>query len=811
MKNLLLTLLLCVAGTAWAQITAVSELNNNSAYTIKSVNRGFLYWTNGSGFDSNYLTSSSHTTITDATPDGNDANQRFAFLRGTNTAAGKYYLYCIAANKFVGQEGTTVKLKLYDTPTETITLTKKGNYFVMKFSNGKSININNNQAFQGCKVVNANPDEGNKMTITSVATVDLADVITAIDNYEAQTEVSTAKNNALEEIARLRTASYYTKSSDAIQTAEDAVNSVDLAYVNRVTKPEYVDLISTAMANLYKSASENPLTNGAKIVLNNRLYPNKYPAANATGNEMIRGNEKNYASVWEVEMKDEANGVFYLKNPYTGKYCGRYGDGGGVRYGLVATTETAGSFKILNESAQEGYVAFQPQEKNNGTALTGTTAATQCYIHLDVLGKVVSGSANTDNTGSHFLVQAVSDEDIATFETTARTNLQNALTAVDEAPSNYTIGTDLGEYQVKDKTAAQTVYNNNNAATACELDQATASITPPVIINQPQVGKLYRFKPWDSTKYISAETTAGTIASLQLKEGYDWQSVIFQLCENGKILSFGNGTYMTEATYSGIVGSSAGDNMVFDASPMHKGYYTIRSTTADRYLYNNISFVERNPEYEADRCDWKIEEVAELPISINSPYNVGTVYSPVALNKKSERLKFYTGEVIGSELVLTEYTEDVIPANVPFVVVKQNEAPTNGCMFLEINKTAKPTFEGTNHLRGQYESFAKGENSYYTLQPAWDENGENNNSATDVAFRLFNGTNLQGFRAYLPATLVTGSSLSIRFEGEDDITGIDNTLTNANGKQEIFDLTGRRVSRATKGLYIINGQKVLVK
>ena len=282
-------------------------------------------------------------------------------------------------------------------------------------------------------------------------------------------------------------------------------------------------------------------------------------------------------------------------------------------------------------------------------------------------------------------------------------------------------------------------------------------------------------------------------------------------------MSFGNVTYMNEAKYSGIVGSSAGANIVFGESPTHKGYYTIRSTPTDLYLYNNgsnnDSFVDRY-RYVADKCDWKIEEVAELPISINSPYNVGTVYSPVALNKKSERLKFYTGEVIGSELVLTEYTEDVIPANVPFLVVGQTTSPkdiVNGCMFLEINKTAKPTFEGTNDLRGQEESFAKGNNSYYTLQPAWDENGENNNSATDVAFRLFNGTHLQGFRAYLPANLVTGSSLSIRFEGEDDITGIDNTLTNANGKQEIFDLTGRRVSRATKGLYIINGQKVLVK
>ena len=385
--------------------------------------------------------------------------------------------------------------------------------------------------------------------------------------------------------------------------------------------------------------------------------------------------------------------------------------------------------------------------------------------------------------------------------------------------NEHTFGSEIGQYSCSVADYPNYLSNANaliasKDATVDQLNQAISNLETAfsaTSINQPQVGKLYRFKPWNSTKYISAENTAGKKAILWLKEGYDRQSVIFQLCENGKILSFGNGTYLNEANYSGIVGSSAGANIVFGESPTHKGYYTIRSTPADLYLYNNNNDFVSKYEYKADKCDWKIEEVAELPISINSPYNVGTVYSPVALNKKSERLKFYTGEVIGSELVLTEYTEDVIPANVPFVVVKQNEAPTNGCMFLEINKTAKPTFEGTNDLRGQKESFAKGENSYYTLQPAWVENGANHNSATDVAFRLFNGTYVQGFRAYLPANLVSGSSLSIRFEGEDDITGIDNTLTNANGKQEIFDLTGRRVSRATKGLYIINGQKVLVK
>ncbi len=47
----------------------------------------------------------------------------------------------------------------------------------------------------------------------------------------------------------------------------------------------------------------------------------------------------------------------------------------------------------------------------------------------------------------------------------------------------------------------------------------------------------------------------------------------------------------------------------------------------------------------------------------------------------------------------------------------------------------------------------------------------------------------------------------------DVLDGIENTLVvdPANQKQTIFDLSGRRVNKAAKGIYIVNGKKVLVK
>ena len=72
-------------------------------------------------------------------------------------------------------------------------------------------------------------------------------------------------------------------------------------------------------------------------------------------------------------------------------------------------------------------------------------------------------------------------------------------------------------------------------------------------------------------------------------------------------------------------------------------------------------------------------------------------------------------------------------------------------------------------------------------------------------------------KAYLRipnATLAQG--LRIRFAGEEEgdggTTSIDNEqLTIDNGQLTIYDLQGRRVLTPTKGMYIVNGKKIVIK
>ena len=73
------------------------------------------------------------------------------------------------------------------------------------------------------------------------------------------------------------------------------------------------------------------------------------------------------------------------------------------------------------------------------------------------------------------------------------------------------------------------------------------------------------------------------------------------------------------------------------------------------------------------------------------------------------------------------------------------------------------------------------------------------------AFRVYN------HKAYLDVPKgVAAQALKIRFNDDNGTTGIDNPeLSVGNAGTNIYDLSGRRVQKATKGVYIVNGKKVV--
>ena len=67
-------------------------------------------------------------------------------------------------------------------------------------------------------------------------------------------------------------------------------------------------------------------------------------------------------------------------------------------------------------------------------------------------------------------------------------------------------------------------------------------------------------------------------------------------------------------------------------------------------------------------------------------------------------------------------------------------------------------------------------------------------------------------KAYLPASYFASNARSISLVFDDETTGIGASLMNSERvNNEVYNLNGQRVAQPSKGLYIVNGRKVVIK
>ncbi len=86
------------------------------------------------------------------------------------------------------------------------------------------------------------------------------------------------------------------------------------------------------------------------------------------------------------------------------------------------------------------------------------------------------------------------------------------------------------------------------------------------------------------------------------------------------------------------------------------------------------------------------------------------------------------------------------------------------------------------------------------------------NKGGKVGFYKWNGGSLTSGKVYLYAPGLSAHEY-IAFDGEEsgDVTGINEVAADKTFNGEFFNLAGQRVAQPTKGLYIVNGKKVIIK
>lgn len=228
------------------------------------------------------------------------------------------------------------------------------------------------------------------------------------------------------------------------------------------------------------------------------------------------------------------------------------------------------------------------------------------------------------------------------------------------------------------------------------------------------------------------------------------------------------------------------------------GRFVIKDVTGAEQAYLNLQSSSRNVLgwiSGEDASRWYIVPATSLKVTLNSTEDAtwASLYLPFGV-ELPKGLKAYTGTRNDDEQTVTLTAIEAVPAETGVILEGSDETYTLTITDVTAGATDN-AFTGTNQQLTDIDNTA-----YYTL--GYGSNGlglYHPNETTlraNVAFLQAGAQGVQGYRLMLDGTT----------------TGIEGAPTAGADKADTwYDLSGRRVTAPTKGVYIQNGRKVVVK
>ena len=813
-------------------ISNLADLSNDKVYLVKSGRTTaskdvyLLYDSDHSGYlSSNYAAQSVNKSLYD----GLD-NFQFAIYKHTDN---KYYFYIPEGNKIVGNEtrnNTAIPLgNLPDTDMEIRTTSTVPNYpFMLSTNRSGALNVADTNGQHG--VVNWNSgygstgDTGNAFQFIEAGSLssDIQAQLAVLGTYAEAKYLKTCIESATSSPNNFVGKYVY---DDAYASQFNALSTAISNYANMPSEINY-EALTNAYDAFAPHVSRVTLANGEifkiKCTIAERGYLAFYntTVTNDSGVTTFDGTTtltlanvtaSGYTSTFPTDSED---------NVYTTWAMYKYND----KCYLYSTKNTkfikAGNPLTLTEDFAQASPVTLENVNGNIAGWRLKFIGTSDYISFSH-GYGLNGGArkyNDANDGGvqHYLIKtgsSVSDADAGPIAYKILSDDINSNLATVKAYRAKTDDSRLGYYTYSGNinevdNAIQTADALSASSTVSALEASLAdlkAILAGYTFNRPTPGKLYRFKGKTSQRYMKSNGAGGQMtvsADLNQDNG---PATIFMLTNDNKLLSYDLGLYAYETRSIGSTVDNSCTYSFLESEGRNAGYFTIKSNySGAKYLWSNDSRIDRNSTYAEGNCDWEIEEVTWLPVPIyNDAYKLGTFYSPVALRKDASRIKFYTGTVTNNYFNLTEYTDDIIPANTAFVT-EYVGGQVNNCAYLEI-ASEDPGSPGSNQLEGQLETINTPSPDGKIICTMQEIGGA-------LTFARYTGTTVKGFRAYLPVDGSTAGGGSGSFRLVFGMpTGIDTIGNQPAQEQTVYDLSGRRVEHAGKGLYIVNGKKVMIK
>ena len=183
-------------------------------------------------------------------------------------------------------------------------------------------------------------------------------------------------------------------------------------------------------------------------------------------------------------------------------------------------------------------------------------------------------------------------------------------------------------------------------------------------------------------------------------------------------------------------------------------------------------------------------DIVYTPTVTISSAGYATFGYPVALDLTG--IEAYTAAVSGDKVVLSSVKGKKIPANTGIIL--------EGSGDVTISLTTEATDDITGNELLVSDGTVTGDGTIYVL---------GQNSEGKVGFGLLKtGDVLAAGKAYL---IVTGSDSPSFIDIDDNVTGIQQVKGSMSQVESYYNLNGQRVAQPTKGVYIVNGKKIIIK
>ena len=534
-----------------------------------------------------------------------------------------------------------------------------------------------------------------------------------------------------------------------------AVNTTDYFSMQEATNSRYCASYGTGSDwRSYNSATASNYANGGKLELYKLVTAYTY-SAYAT----------NFAALSDRNLAFTETAVDYFEAPFTAPTLNGHTEG---------VTYESSDTEVATVNATTGDITIG---KKYGTTTITASAEQSGSYYADEASYTISVWPNSIS-GLKTLITSESEIDF-------KVRLNNAVITYADANNAY----------LQDADAAILIYVKGHGLTEGKSYTGVASGKAKLYNGLREITSIN----WGTIFSESAAVPAAQVVTLaELNANYDKYESMFVLVQNAIVSS-------ALSSRNATISQDSEEYAVYDKNKGLEG--TALSTT--NAIANIFAFPSvHNTTHQLNVFnDTDVEETG---------YNLAVSAAGYATYFNSTKAFTMptgaTGYVWNAGNIADVYAPaQVVPANEPLVI-----KAAAGNYPLCFTSSTKVTWKsaGKNALEGTDVATAiTDDNDYYFYGLSLNANSD----PASVGFYWMNRTGAAftngAHKAYLKLAKNTsaGSQAVNGFPFNGTTTGIEQIEAGADAKNAIYDLSGRRVNKAAKGIYILNGKKVLVK